>query len=103
MKIFYTQSAVNDLKRLYDSIAQENSKIASEVSKQIVQAIKRLVDFPLFGRKIENKGIDSIRELITGKYVIRYIVLNEEIHILRVWHSKENKIAYTSIDEVLSL
>ena len=92
MRILYTHRAVNDLKRLHDFIAQENSRIASEVSKQLVQAIKRLIDFPLFGRKVENSSndsINSIRELITGKYVIRYIILNEEIHILRVWHSKE--------------
>ncbi len=94
MKILYTHRAVNDLKRLHDFIAQENLKVASEVSEQIVQAIKRLIDFPLFGRKVENSNndsIDSIRELITGKYVIRYIILNEEIHILRVWHGKELK------------
>lgn len=92
MKILYTHRAVNDLERLHDFIAQENPKIASEVSKQILQAIKRLTDFPLFGRKIENSSIDSIRELVTGKYMVRYIILNEEIHILRVWHSKEDKI-----------
>lgn len=91
MKILYTHLAVNDLKRLHDFIAQENPKIASEVSKQILQAIKKLIDFPSFGRKVENSGVDSIRELITGKYVVRYIILNKEIHILRVWHGKEDK------------
>jgi addiction module RelE/StbE family toxin len=92
MRILYTHRAINDLEHLHDFIAQENPTSASEVSKQILQAIKRLIDFPLFGRKVENSGIDSIRELITGKYVIRYIILNEEIHILRVWHSKEDKL-----------
>lgn len=94
MKILYTHRAINDLKRLHDFIAQENPKIASEVSGQIVHAVKRLSDFPLFGRKVQtnsNGSIGSIRELIAGKYSIRYLILSEEIHILRIWHGKESK------------
>jgi addiction module RelE/StbE family toxin len=93
MKIIYTQQAVNDLKRLRDFIKQGNPHAAQEISKRLIQAINRLVDFPLLGRKAKenNNNPISIRDLITGKYVIRYLTLENEVHILRIWHGKEDR------------
>lgn len=95
MKIFYTCHAIKDLTRLRDFIAKENPKIATEISEQIIQAIMKLLDFPLLGREVKNgdECLDSIRELVANKYIIRYMVLNnKEIHVLRVWHNKENSL-----------
>lgn len=92
MKIFYTYSAVQDLQRLHDFIAKESSKAASEVSTKLRQAIKRLLEFPMLGREVKStdKSV-SLRDLVTGKYVIRYALLEREILVLRIWHSKEDR------------
>ena len=93
MKIFYTRQSINDLKRLHDFIAENNPNAARKASDRLLQAVKRLIDFPLLGRQVKNNNdlkAMTIRDLVTGKYVIRYVVLSNEIHILRVWHCKED-------------
>jgi toxin ParE1/3/4 len=92
MKIFYTHNAIKDLQRLYGFIANENPIAAAEVSARLRQAIKRLIDFPMLGREIKSGGKTvSLRDLVTGKYIIRYAFLKHEIHILRIWHGKEDR------------
>lgn len=94
MKIFYTKYAINDLIRLRRFIEKNNPKAAKETSERLIQAVKRLIDFPLLGKPVKsNDDSLTVRDLITSKYIIRYLVLNNhEIHILRIWHGKENKI-----------
>ncbi len=95
MKILYTYKAIGDLQRLHKFIAKENPKSAAEISTKLLQAIKRLIDFPLLGRQIksnEKENAAALRDLVTGRYIIRYAVLKNEIHILRVWHTKEDRV-----------
>ena len=92
MKLYYTHKAISDLRRLHEFIAHENIKAAVEVSERLRQAIERLVDFPQLGKQVEgHQKLTSLRELITKKYVIRYAVLKNEVHILSVWHSREDR------------
>lgn len=91
MKIFYTSSALYDLRRLRKFIEQENPKAATKAAKRIYEAIQRLLDFPKMGKKIEDHQETTVRELITGKYIIRYLIIKKELHILRIWHGKEDR------------
>jgi addiction module RelE/StbE family toxin len=93
MKIFYTHNAIFDLKRLREFIVKDNPPVANQVAIKIRQAIARLEDFPLLGRELKEKQTGSaLRELITSDYLIRYVILKNEIHILRVWHGKEDSV-----------
>lgn len=92
MKIIYTHKALDDLKRLHKFISNENPKAAVDASKRLLNAIYRLIDFPLLGKKIKGThSNESFRDLVTGNYVIRYVVLKKEIHILNIWHGKEQR------------
>ncbi len=92
MKILYARNAINDLERLYHFIAKDNPA-AKDIALKLQQASTRLIDFPLLGKKAKSaKKSDSIRDLITGNYVIRYAAMKSEIHILRVWHGKEEEL-----------
>jgi|688.fasta_scaffold357234_2 toxin ParE1/3/4 len=90
MKIFYTQQSIGDLIRLRTFIEKHNLKAAKEVSDRLIQAINRLIDFPSLGRQVGDDDSNAIRDLVTGKYIIRYVVLKNEIHVLRIWHGKES-------------
>lgn len=92
MKIFYTHKAIDDLDRLHHFISKNNPKAAMQVSERLLHTIKNLLDFPMLGRKIKNtKDSVSLRDLIIDHYVIRYALLHSEIHILNVWHTKEDR------------
>lgn len=91
MKIIYANKAISDLKRLHEFVEPINLIAANETSLKLIQAIERLVDFPMLGREVRHDEVTtSLRELITGKYVIRYVVLENEIHVVRIWHGKED-------------
>lgn len=92
MKLIYSNEALDDLIRLREFIAQENPKAARHISATLVQGIKNLVDFPLLGKEVpQAPNPKIIRDLILGKYVVRYLILSESISILRVWHHRENR------------
>ena len=90
MKLIFSRAAVYDLFRLREFIAQLSPKAAQRVSQRLRGAIERLVDMPQIGRPVENLP-GEIRELIFGKYVVRYEVRQQILYILRIWHGKEDR------------
>lgn len=93
MKIFYTRQAIADLERLHNFIAKDNPFAAAAIAAKLLHAVRKLKNFPAIGRKVivQQSTPAALREIISGKYVIRYLILEKEIHILRVWHGKENR------------
>ncbi len=89
MKLQFTHSAQRDLMRLRDFIAEENPGAARRISQILVGSIRRLADQPEMG--VEVQGLPGVRDLIAGSYIVRYIVLEEEIYILRIWHGREDR------------
>lgn len=90
MRLIFSKAAVNDLIRLREFIAQHSPEIARQVAQRLRGAIKRLEERPQIGRPVANLP-GEIRELIFGKYVVRYEVTPQHLHILRVWHGKEDR------------
>ena len=40
---------------------------------------------------IDVEELHGTQDLITGDYIVRYAVLEEDIYILRIWHGKEDR------------
>ena len=89
MKLIFSKAAVHDLVRLRDFIAQHSPEAAQRVAQRLRGAIQKLVDTPQIGRPVDNM-LGEIRELIFGKYVVRYEVRQQYLYILRIWHGKED-------------
>ena len=85
MKLIFSRAAVRDLVRLRDFIAQHSPKAAQRIAQRLHGAIQVLVDTPQIGRPVANMP-GEIRELIFGKYVVRYEVRQQYLYILRIWH-----------------
>jgi len=92
MKLLYTQEAVNDLRRLRESIEVKNLLAARKVSINIRQGINKLITFPKIGLPVSKvPDQEAIRDLYVSKYTVRYLIQNQCIYILRFWHNKENE------------
>jgi addiction module RelE/StbE family toxin len=89
VKVLFTHSAQRDLVRLRDFIATKNPSAAERISNRVVVAIKRLADQPGMGVDVEE--IPGTQDLITGDYIVRYAVIDEEVYVLRIWHGKEER------------
>lgn len=85
--IAFSKSAVEDLQRLRQFIAVQDSEAAARVAQRIRESIATLALFPAKGRPVE--GFPNVRELIAGNYIVRYVYEEERITILRIWHERE--------------
>ncbi len=90
MKLVYTDEAIEDLQRLREFIAIHNPSAAGRIAAELVGKIDLLPDFPKMGTPVE-MALDSVRDMVFGKYVIRYSVHASVIIILRVWHELEGE------------
>lgn len=92
MKLVYTDEAIDDLKRLREFIAVHNPSAAVRVATELVGKIELLPDFPKLGTPVEMAPLpESVRDMVFGKYVVRYSVHASVLIILRVWHSLEGE------------
>jgi len=55
-----------------------------------VESIHKLIEAPRIGRPVVDIP-GEVRELVVGKYVVRYEVRKTVLYILRIWHGKENR------------
>lgn len=93
LKIF--PEAVADLVRLREFIYTHNPAVASRASKRIREAIHKIPHQPFLGRLIAETDNPDLRERFIpfGKagYWVEYLVKEEEIHIVKIWHGKEDR------------
>lgn len=93
MKIIYTPEAVSDLIRLREFIEQNNPQATQRIAAELIKGIRQLKEFPYMGFEVsEAPDPKAIRDLIIGKYITRYFVHRNEVHVLRVWHHKEQRL-----------
>jgi len=92
VKLVYTDEAINDLKRLREFVAVHSPSSAARIATELVGKIELLPDFPKMGAPVEMAPVpDSVRDIVFGKYVVRYSVHASAIIILRVWHGLEGE------------
>lgn len=86
MRIKWLKRAIGSLDRAMAHIAQENEEAARKISEYIHARIESLQNQPNQGRP---GRIFGTRELVIDKspFIIPYRVKDEEIQILRVFHT----------------
>ncbi len=92
MKIVFTPESVEDLTRLREFIEIKNPDAAKRIANSIIDGITKLKKFPYTGVEVSSAPNPEImRDLILENYIIRYLILDKTINILRMWHHKEDK------------
>jgi toxin ParE1/3/4 len=92
-EIIWLPEAIEDLHRLRHFLTDKNPNAAKRAGQDILDAANRLSQFPQMGRPMNDET--SRRELVipfgSGAYVLRYLLEDDTVFIIRVWHSKENR------------
>lgn len=98
MNLVFTQLAVQDLVRLRQFIAQHDPGAALRAANRIKSVARLLSDQPLIAHSIRTptgEDRNDIRELPltfgSCGYILRYQVLKQQIRILRIWHTREER------------
>ena len=97
VKIVWTKASIEDLKELFDYIAEDSIRYASITVNKIYQKIQIISDKPFIGRIVPEFNEKLIRELISNNYRLIYRIKSEfQVDILRVYHTarllKKNKL-----------
>ncbi len=91
IKISYSPESIEDLRRLREFIEAKNPQAAQKAAHSILKGITRLKSFPNIGVEVpQAPNPTMIRDLVIGDYILRYLLSENAIYILRVWHHKEN-------------
>lgn len=92
MKLHFTKKALADLIRLRKFIYEKNPHAAARIANKLHDDIQRLIIFPKVGKPVpQAPAPEFIRDLIRGDYIVRYLIQDGVITILRVWHGKEGE------------
>ena len=93
MKLAFSREARGDLVRLRAFIAEHDPAAAERAARRLIQGIERLVRHPRLGKRVgiapDQMAPEEIRNGLVGDYVLRYLIANDRIIVLRVWHGKE--------------
>jgi plasmid stabilization system protein ParE len=89
--IVFTERADADLFRLRAFLLQASPRAAASAAKRIVEGLDLLAMFPRAGVLVRG----NVRRLIVkhgrAAYIVRYQIEGEDIHVLRIWHSRERR------------
>ncbi len=88
-KLRWTILSIEDLAAIKSKIAEDNPVAARNMVKSIRKKIERLKDFPESGRIVPEFENPKLREVIVSPYRVVYRIAGPEIHIIRIWHSKQ--------------
>jgi addiction module RelE/StbE family toxin len=89
MRLKWTRSALADLQRILDYIAQDDPQAAKALAAGFRQTAEHLTNHPFIGRRGDLEGT---RELILHRnYLLTYRVSSEVVEILQIWHVAQNR------------
>ncbi len=85
MKLFWTETAKQDLLAIQRYIAADNPNAAKKWIERLRALARNTLHSPLAGRKVPEFSRDDIRERIEGNYRIVYQVFEDHIVIVTVF------------------
>jgi len=92
MKVKYSPESIEDLQRVVEFVEKKNPYAARRVAIDLQEGVDRLKQFPEIGLPVLiATDSEKIRDLYVGNYTVRYLITEEIIYVLRVWHSRENE------------
>jgi len=92
MILSYSPEAISDLIRLREFIATKNPQAAQTIAQSLQRGISQLKTFLYLGVEVElAPNPEMIRDLIMGNYIVRYLIHQKHVYILRIWHHREER------------
>lgn len=91
MRIFWTRHASQDVGRLHEFLKLVNPNAATKTVQQLLKAPHVLLENPRLGERLEGYEAREIRRLVIARYEMRYEIQESTIHILRIWHTREDR------------
>jgi plasmid stabilization system protein ParE len=92
MTIRWSAEAIKDVDRLVDFLDSYDPALADDIEEELRIAPKGLLHFPRRGSRLRRYQPREVREYRVRRYVLRYELKGSDIHILRIFHGREDRI-----------
>ena len=89
MNIRWTHAALGDLGRLHEFLHAVNPSAAARVVQRLSEGPDVLELQPRLGTRLTAFEPREVRYLLVGDYEMRYEVTDNDVWILRIWHTRE--------------
>jgi plasmid stabilization system protein ParE len=91
MNVKYSPESIEDLQRVVEFIENKNPFAARRIAIDLQEGVQKLKQFSQIGLPVlKASDPERIRDLYVGQYTVRYLITEEVIYIVRIWHGKEN-------------
>lgn len=94
MNLVWLPEAKDDIQRVYTFLLDKDRRAAVRCVRMLKRVADKLLEFPHIGRRVDDET--ERRELFipfgAAAYVLRYRIHGESIVIIRVWHSREERL-----------
>ncbi|TFG10821.1 MAG: type II toxin-antitoxin system RelE/ParE family toxin [Promethearchaeota archaeon] len=87
VEVRWTKNALDDLDDIASYIAKDSAKYAKIFVNRILEMANHLDQFPKLGRKVPEYNDPDIREILYKNYRIIYLIKEEWLEIISVFHS----------------
>ncbi|CAN5222056.1 hypothetical protein BH09BAC4_BH09BAC4_48970 [soil metagenome] len=84
--IIWTDEAKEDLRDVLHYLSRSPLAYVDNWSNDLTKKLGLLESFPEMGRKVPEKEVSYLREILVGNYRLLYIFLNHTITIIGVRH-----------------
>lgn len=92
MKVKYSPESIDDLQRVVEFVEGKNPYAARRIAIDLQEGVEKIKQFPKIGLPVlKAPDSDVIRDLYINNYTVCYLITEEVIYILRVWHHQENE------------
>lgn len=92
-ELIWLPEAKQDIARLHSFLHEKSADAASRMVDVLLAGADQLLAFPEIGKPMGDEL--QRRELFLtfggGAYVLRYKLVQEQVVIIRVWHSRESR------------
>jgi plasmid stabilization system protein ParE len=89
-EVHWTEPALDDLRDISDFVARDSPAYAARLSTKLVEATRRLAQFPRIGSVVPELQQDEIRELWVRPYRIIYVLRAEHCYIAAIVHGNRD-------------
>lgn len=91
MELKWTSKALSDLVRLYEFLSLANKPAAARAVQALTEAPTILLTNPHIGEQLFQFDPREVRRILVGEYEVRYEISDQNIYVLRLWHTRENR------------
>jgi plasmid stabilization system protein ParE len=89
--IRWTGKAHADLVRLYEFLQPVDPRAAGNAVRQLVAGVKRIPTYPRLGTRLREFEPREVRRVLVGDYEIRYELIEKDVIVLRLFHTREDR------------